>query len=74
MKQTTDINASASFSDGLDTQKSSASWCGNPIVTISPSFESIETYIDVRSAVEAQILYQEQGRDAFVSFDDLRAE
>jgi hypothetical protein len=70
----TTVGASASFSEKLDIQVSSTAWEGHPIETIAPSLDTLEDIEDIRTATEAQILYEQQGQNAFVSLDDLKAD
>ena len=72
MTQTIMVSASASFSDKLVTQQQSTYWEGHPIKTIAPDLDAIEDIVDISTAVRAEILYREQGRSAFVSFEELK--
>lgn len=72
MTYTDMVDVSASFSDKLVTQKASTYWEGHPIKTVAPDLDAIEDIMDIYTAAEAEALYQEQGREAFVSFEELK--
>ena len=66
------VSASASFSDAMSTQKASTRWEGHPIKTMTPDLDTLEDIMDIFTAVQAEILYHEQGRSAFVPFEELK--
>ena len=70
MTYTTIVSASASFSDVLIAQKESTRWEHNMIKTVLDQ-EALEDVIDILTAIEAEVLYREYGRSAFVPFDEL---
>lgn len=72
MRDTAMVSASASFSDAMITQKASTRWEGHLIKTTSPDLDTLEDIIDIFTAVQAEVLYREQGRSAFVPFEDLK--
>ena len=72
MTYTAVVSASASFSDELVSQKASTRWEGHPIKTAAPDLDALEDIMDISTAVEAEVLYREQGRSAFVPFEDLK--